>query len=254
MSVRIEVDDLKIHFGGVKAVDGVSFAIEPGSLVGIVGPNGSGKTTLINALSGLVRPTAGSITVGGAEGAAHPHRLARAGVRRTFQAIRLRADADVARNVMVGADAGSGLVDGLIRPWRLRDSGRAARAAAYGALERVGLRSVAKEFPGGLPYGHQRMVEIARALAGNPTVLLLDEPVAGMTGEERAQVGDLFLALRGDGITQVLVEHDLRLVARVCDRVIVLDHCRLIADGTPDEVINDPAVREAYLGSNRRTA
>lgn len=249
MSARIDVSGLKVHFGGVRALDGVDLAIESGSLFGVIGPNGSGKTTLINALTGLVRPTAGSITIEGVEVGASPHQLARGGVRRTFQTIRLLPDQDLVTNVAVGADSGRGLTHGLWRTLSAVRSNRNSLARAREALERVGLLDLAHERPSDLPYGLQRRVELARALAGSPRVLLLDEPVAGMTGEERRQTGDLLLSLAADGLTQVLVEHDLKLVTRVCSRLVVLDHGVMIAEGDPSDVIKSPIVREAYLGA-----
>ncbi len=248
MSARIEVTGLKVHFGGVKALDGVDLDVAPGSLFGVVGPNGSGKTTLINALTGLVDPTHGSIRIEGVT-TGKPHELARGGVRRTFQTIRLLPDVDLVTNVAVGADSGRGLTHGLWRTLAAVRSNRAALAKARESLERVGLLELAEERPSDLPYGLQRRVELARALAGSPRVLLLDEPVAGMTGEERRQAGDLMLSLAEDGLTQVLVEHDLKLVTRVCSHLVVLDHGVLIAEGRPADVIKSPIVREAYLGT-----
>ncbi|MDN5851312.1 MAG: ATP-binding cassette domain-containing protein [Actinomycetia bacterium] len=254
MTARVRVQGLKVHFGGVRALDGVDLDVEAGSLVGVVGPNGSGKTTLINALTGLVRPTAGSVSVDGVRAGASAQRLARAGVRRTFQTIRLLPDEDLLTNVAVGADSGRGLADGLWRPLRAVRSNRRSLATAAEALERVGLLDLAKERPAGLPYGHQRKVELARALAGSPRVLLLDEPVAGMTGDERRQVGDLLLSLTSDGLTQVLVEHDLKVVSRVCTHLAAFDHGVLLEEGDPGDVLKSATVKESYLGVRHTSA
>lgn len=243
------VDDVKVHYGGVHAVDGVSFEVWPGELVGIVGPNGSGKTTLVNAITALTHTTAGEIRVNGEVvtklGAP---RIARLGVRRTFQAIRLLPDLTVVENVMLGADDGGHPLDVAFRPLRAAKSQRRARAAALEALERVGMVEYAELLPDALPYGFQRRVEIARALASVPELLLLDEPVAGMNPREREEVSELLLNLRSEGLTQLLIEHDLGLVTRVSNRIVVVDFGKVIATGDPVETIRDERVREAYLG------
>ncbi|MDR5699764.1 ABC transporter ATP-binding protein [Agromyces aerolatus] len=251
----IEVDDIKVHFGGVRAVDGVSFTIAAGSLCGLVGPNGSGKTTLVNSLSALVHTTAGDVRMGGESLSAlsAPER-ARQGVRRTFQAIRLLPRLTALENVMLGADDGKHVLQSLFRPLTAARAQRRSREAALAALERVGLASAANEYPGALPYGHQRRVEIARALASEPRLLLLDEPVAGMSSAERGEIADLLLGLRAEGLTQLLIEHDLGLVTAITDHLVVMDFGKVIADGDPKTVTQEPQVREAYLGRGRHDA
>ncbi|MFC5748472.1 ABC transporter ATP-binding protein [Actinomadura rugatobispora] len=245
----LRCEDVAVHFGGVKAVDGVEFTVRAGSLCGLVGPNGSGKTTLLNAISGLVPLTRGRITAGGeaVSGRAVPH-IARSGIRRTYQAIRLVPGLTVLQNVMLGADDGRRLLDGLVRPRRAARADRESRDRAREALARVGLTGLEKSLPGALPYGHQRRVEIARALAARPRLLLLDEPVAGMSPVERTEIGDLLTSLRDDGMTQLLVEHDLEMVTRLTDHLVVVDFGRVIADGDPATTVRDDRVREAYLG------
>ncbi|MTD13863.1 ATP-binding cassette domain-containing protein [Nakamurella sp. YIM 132087] len=249
MTPMLEVDDLKVHFGGVKAVDGVSFTVEQGSLCGLVGPNGSGKTTTINAISALVHLTAGSISVGGRVSSGRTASvIARSGVRRTFQAIRLLPDLTVLQNAMLGADDGEKVLQPAFAPWRAARAQRRAREAAMTALERVGVAHLASVRPTALPYGHQRRVEIARALAGEPDLLLLDEPVAGMSPAERIEIGELLLSLKADGTTQLLIEHDLGMVTRVCDFLVVMDFGKVIASGDPVPTTRNELVREAYFG------
>ncbi len=251
----IRLRDVKVHFGGVKAVNGVSFDLARGSLCGVVGPNGSGKTTLINAVSGISLATGGTIEVMGQDTTRTPaYKLARLGVRRTFQAIRLMGELDVIGNVALGVDSGVGRHDGLLRPGRSRLAERRTRELAMEALQTVGLAHLARHTPTDLPYGHQRMIEIARAIASRPEVLLLDEPVAGMSGDERRQVADLLVTLRAGGMTQLLVEHDLGLVTRICDHLVALDHGQVIAAGDPASVMNNSSVREAYLGPQHTSA
>ncbi len=227
------VHDVAKQFRGVRALDGVSLEARVGEVLGLIGPNGSGKTTLLNVISGVLRPTAGTVTIAGrrADGRA-PHRVARLGVARTFQQIRLFREMTVAENVAVGAVA------------RRRD------VAAVGAvLERTGLVAVSERLAGTLAYGLQRRVEIARALAGAPRLLLLDEPAAGMNESESDALLETIRAARDDGgCTVVIVDHDLRLIMRLCDRIHVLAEGRTIGTGSPAEVRADPAVIDAYLG------
>jgi branched-chain amino acid transport system ATP-binding protein len=246
----LTVDDAKVHFGGVKAVDGVTLNLQPGKLHGVVGPNGSGKTTLINAISRFVSLTAGTITFGGESVAGmEPHEVGRAGLARTFQSIRLLPTLTVRENVLLA-------VDGRESAW-LPAARRAARKragdAADAALEKLELTRLRHEFPAVLPYGTQRRVEIARAVAAEPRLLLLDEPIAGMNREERAEIAQILCNLRDGGLTMLLVEHDLRTVLNVSDHLFVMNFGRCVAEGPPRETALLPEVQEAYLGK-RKTA
>ena len=244
----LTVDDVKVHFGGVKAVDGVTLKLQPGKLHGVVGPNGSGKTTLINAISRFVHMTAGSITFGDQPVAPMaPHEVGRAGLARTFQSIRLLPTLTVRENVLVA-------VDGRESAW-LPGARRAARKrageAADAALEKLELTHLRDEFPAVLPYGTQRRVEIARAVAAEPKLLLLDEPIAGMNREERAEIAQILINLRDGGLTMLLVEHDLRTVLNVSDHLFVMNFGRCVAEGPPRETALRPEVQEAYLGKRK---
>ncbi len=235
----LSVRGLAKHFGGVRAVDGVDLDIAPGSVHALIGPNGSGKTTLLNVLSGIYRPTAGSIALNGRPVAGlAPHVLAAAGIGRTFQNIRLFHSLSALDNVIIGAERpGSGIAHRA-----------AATARALAALGFVGMAERAGELAASLPYGHQRLVEIARALAGHPVLLLLDEPAAGLNLTEKQELVELLKRLRGHGLTILLIEHDMDLVEQVADRITVLNFGRHIADGSPADVLRHPEVIAAYLG------
>jgi branched-chain amino acid transport system permease protein len=234
----LEVKGLAKHFGGLRAVDDIDLAVAAGSVHALIGPNGSGKTTTLNLLSGIYRPTAGSIRLGGRDVAGlAPHLLAAAGIGRTFQNIRLFHSLTAFENVLIGSfRAGSGL------------DAQARRERAMAALGFVDMAARAHDLVSGLPYGHQRLVEIARALAANPTLLLLDEPAAGLNLTEKQNLVALLRRLRGHGLTIFLIEHDMDLVEQVSDRITVLNFGRRIADGTPAEVLRHPDVVAAYLG------
>jgi branched-chain amino acid transport system ATP-binding protein len=239
MTSLLRLEDVNVWFGGVRAVDGVSLELEPGRLYGLVGPNGSGKTTLVNAISRLTPLTSGTIWFDGRDvGALPAHAVARAGVARTFQLIRLIPTLTVRENVLLGADI-----------HRL-DGDRRARmeTAADEALERLGIARLAHVRPGGLPYGTQRRVEIARALAMEPKLLLLDEPVAGSNRGERDELAAIIAELRDHGLTQLLIEHDLRTMLRICDHLFVMNFGRCVAEGEPKATAALPIVQEAYLG------
>ncbi len=230
----LAVDDAAKHFRGLRALDGVSLSVSEGEIVGLIGPNGSGKTTLLNLASGVLRPTAGRISVAGVDATGHkPHEFARLGVGRTFQQIRLFAEMTVAENVEVGAVA------------RGQDT---ARVDAL--LERLGLTPDRDRLAVTLAYGQQRRAEIARALAGSPRFLLLDEPAAGMNGAESDSLLETIKAVRDDeGCAVLIVDHDLRLIMRLCERIHVLAEGKTICEGTAEDVRHDPAVIQAYLGS-----
>lgn len=248
----LDVSDVAVSFGAVKAVDGVSLTVPRGSVCGLIGPNGSGKTTFLGAISRFVPIARGCIVFDGTDVTGHPpHAVSGAGMGRTFQAMHLLGQMTVRENVMVGADFRLTPAT-LVRSWldvraSLR-SNRAAAKAADAALERAAMSEYCDVRPTELPYGMQRRVEIARALAARPTMLLLDEPVAGMSDEERREIGQLVTELRDEGLTQILVEHDLATIHRVCDLAYVLNFGKVIAHGRPAEVVDQPAVREAYLG------
>jgi branched-chain amino acid transport system ATP-binding protein len=230
----LDVDGLGRRFAGLVAVDGVSFTVTRGQVHGLIGPNGAGKTTLFNLLSGLIASDTGHVRLDGVTLDGLPSwRRARLGLARTFQNIRLFADMTVLENVLTGLHARA-------------LSGRHARARASALLDRVGLGAAAVRRAGELSYGDQRRLEIARALATEPKLLLLDEPAAGMNP---AETEALVTLLRGLGVTLLLVEHDMSLVMRLCDRITVLNFGRKIAEGAPDEIRREPAVIEAYLGA-----
>ncbi len=229
-------ENVTVRYAGVTALDDASLRVEPGAIVGLIGPNGAGKTTLINAITGVVRPTSGTIALGTKRLDRLPaHRVARAGIARTYQNVRLFARLDVADNVRAGAFARSGT---------LSDSEIVTLLERTGTTERD-LRRRA----GALPYGEQRRLEVARALAARPATLLLDEPAAGMNPAETIVLGRTIASVASSGVGILLVEHDMSLVAAICTSVVVLNFGRVIATGTPQEIARDPAVIEAYLGT-----
>lgn len=247
MDPVLSLRGLTVRFGGLTAVDNLSFDLHRGQFVGLIGPNGAGKTTAIDAISGLV-PSSGTVRLAGREISRVPaHRRAAAGLGRTFQSLELFEDLTVRENVLTAADTGT-LWSPLLDLVRSRPSSRAA-AAADRAMDFLALTDVADSFPPDLSLGRRKLVTIARALAGEPAVLLLDEPAAGLDSDESEQLGAELRTLIDRGITVLMVEHDMNLIHRVCDEVKVLEFGALISEGTPAHVSADPRVAEAYLGS-----
>jgi ABC-type branched-subunit amino acid transport system ATPase component len=250
----LRVEGLSRHFGGVQAVQDVSIRVGAGQVVGLIGPNGAGKTTLLNLLSGFLRPSAGTIEFGGrrVDGVA-PERIAQMGMRRTFQNVRLFGGMTVRENVVVGEHSRRrhGLLERLIWSAAERDEEATVRRRADDLLDRVGLLGLADRRADGLAYGQRRRLEVARALAGAPRLLLLDEPVAGLGGAEVEEIARLLRELVGEGQTIVLIEHNVQFVVDLCDRIVVLNFGRKIAEGSPAEVVADRGVIEAYLGTDQ---
>jgi branched-chain amino acid transport system ATP-binding protein len=249
---QLVLDSVGKRFGGVQAVHSVSFDVSPGKVSGLIGPNGAGKSTLINMITGMSSVSAGSIHLGSQDiTRSTPHAIAHAGVARTFQTIRLLKESSVLENVVSGLlrTTSAGLMANLFNLHSARRELAAWKRKAEELIDRFGMGAFAAFPAGKLSYGHQRCVEIMRAIAPSPSLVLLDEPAAGMNDVEAEQLAFIFRKLADDGIGVLLVEHNMRLVMSLCDQVYVLDSGKLIASGTPAEICRDPAVIAAYLGT-----
>jgi ABC-type branched-subunit amino acid transport system ATPase component len=249
----LRVDGLSRMYGGVHALHDVSFAVEPGMICGLIGPNGAGKTTLLNIVSGLQKPSRGRVFLDEQDITGLPaHHIAAAGVARTFQNIRLFGDLPVIDNVLVGRHRHrrDTLFEALFALPGARHAAHENRAIAHTILERLHIASLADVPAASLSYGDQRRVEIARALAQEPRLLLLDEPAAGMNATETDLLAELLLELRASGLMLLVIEHDMDLIMRVSDQVVVLNFGMLIATGTPQQIRRDPEVIAAYLGED----
>jgi branched-chain amino acid transport system ATP-binding protein len=252
----LEVSGLSMFFGGIRAVEQVDLDINAGEVVALIGPNGAGKTTFFNCLTGIYNPTAGDIRLRGPGknpvrlNGLKPNKVTEQGMARTFQNIRLFQNMTVLENVMIGRHCrtSSFILGAVLRTPHNRNEEREIVERSYGILRKVGLAEHVNELAKNLPYGAQRRLEIARALATDPFLLLLDEPAAGMNPQETRELDELISRIRDDGLSILLIEHDMKLVMSISDRIFVMDYGRRIAAGTPEEVRANPAVISAYLG------
>ena len=250
----LNIDNLTMRFGGLYAVHNVSAYVDKGEIVGIIGPNGAGKTTLFNMFSGLYTPTEGTITFRGHTlNRLKPHKIANLGITRTFQNILLFNKMTVLDNILVGMHGKTtgNCLDAIFHTKRQGENEQKATQEALNLLEMVGMSEYRYDLAGSLPYGMQRKLEIVRAMASNTELLLFDEPAAGMNEQETAELSEFVKSVRAMGYTIILIEHDMKFVMSLCDRIYVLNYGELISKGTTEEVKNDPVVIEAYLGKGR---
>ena len=250
--VVLEAADVTMQFGGLTAVDAVSMQVREGEIVGLIGPNGAGKTTFFNCLTGLYVPTRGRVTLNGAQLPPKPLKVVRAGMARTFQNIRLFDNMTALENVMVGryCRTSSMALTSILRGPKFRREEQATRERAQELLEYVGLGKATEVLARNLPYGDQRRLEIARALATDPQLLLLDEPTAGMNPIETEETMHLIFKIRDSGLAVVVIEHDMRFIFTLCDRVLCLVRGSVLVEGSPEQVQSDPRVIEAYIGGD----
>ncbi len=247
----LEVRSLSRSFGGLKAVNDVSFSVQPGLIKSVIGPNGAGKTTLFNLISGMLTADSGVVRQNGKEiTRLQPHRITEMGICRTFQTTKLFSRMTVLENVMVGRHprTKAGFLSGVLNlPWTWKEE-REIRERSFELLDSLGLTDTAEDLASNLPFGKQRRLEIARALATEPSLLLLDEPAAGLNIYETREMADLVLKIRKWGITVLLVEHDMSLVMDISDEIVVLNYGSKVAEGRPEEIQRDPEVIRIYLG------
>jgi branched-chain amino acid transport system ATP-binding protein len=251
----LEVEGVIMRFGGLVAVNNVNMTVNAGEIVGLIGPNGAGKTTFFNCLTGLYKPTEGQVRLSGVELPPKPRAVVQAGMARTFQNIRLFNNMTALENVMVGryCRTSSGAFTSILRGPKFRREEAETRKRAQELLDFVGLGDSTDHLARNMPYGNQRRLEIARALATDPKVVLLDEPTAGMNPQETRQASDLIFRIRDTGLAVVVIEHDMRFIFNLCDRVLCLVRGETLVEGSPSEVQSDPRVIEAYIGTGTET-
>jgi branched-chain amino acid transport system ATP-binding protein len=252
MSPILEIEGLTRRFGGLFAVNQVTMSLNAGEIRGLIGPNGAGKTTLLSLLGGQTRPTTGTVTFSGTDIThTRPDQRAARGIRRTFQNLKLFPEMTVLENVMIGfhTEIRAEIIEALLRTPRQRREERQTTDEAYRVLARVGLSDMALRAAGSLSYGHRRMLEVARAIIARPRILLLDEPCAGFNPSEAIEFVRLIRQIQADGVTILLVEHHMDVVMTACETITVLNYGEMLAEGTPDQIRDNPDVRAAYLGN-----